>query len=157
MVKPKNFGPNQDTLIDNSFQVDSKEGEYELIKHEAVKEFVNMVDVLRNHDIEIIVIDDTDEPIKPDSIFPNNWFSTHTNNSLVTYPMKAVSRRHERRDDIVNDLMEKYSYKKRYCFEYLEDEEVFLEGTGSMILDSCLLYTSPSPRDATLSRMPSSA
>ena len=27
----------------------------------------------------------------------------------------------------------------------------------SQLLDSCLLYTSPSPRDATLSRMPSSA
>ena len=26
-----------------------------------------------------------------------------------------------------------------------------------MMLDACLLYTSPSPRDATLSRMPSSA
>ena len=29
--------------------------------------------------------------------------------------------------------------------------------TGQSILKSCLLYTSPSPRDATLSRMPSSA
>ena len=29
------------------------------------------------------------------------------------------------------------------------------EGVG--LLEGCLLYTSPSPRDATLSRMPSSA
>ena len=29
--------------------------------------------------------------------------------------------------------------------------------SGSSLYDSCLLYTSPSPRDATLSRMPSSA
>ena len=29
--------------------------------------------------------------------------------------------------------------------------------TGSYIFNACLLYTSPSPRDATLSRMPSSA
>ena len=28
---------------------------------------------------------------------------------------------------------------------------------GSMLCNGCLLYTSPSPRDATLSRMPSSA
>ena len=28
---------------------------------------------------------------------------------------------------------------------------------GSLVLWACLLYTSPSPRDATLSRMPSSA
>ena len=32
-----------------------------------------------------------------------------------------------------------------------------VEGTGVECLKSCLLYTSPSPRDATLSRMPSSA
>ena len=31
------------------------------------------------------------------------------------------------------------------------------EGTGNAIDIDCLLYTSPSPRDATLSRMPSSA
>ena len=29
--------------------------------------------------------------------------------------------------------------------------------TGKVVASSCLLYTSPSPRDATLSRMPSSA
>ena len=38
-------------------------------------------------------------------------------------------------------------------------EHIFLvTGGGAMHLnDACLLYTSPSPRDATLSRMPSSA
>ena len=36
--------------------------------------------------------------------------------------------------------------------EIVEDRLVFLE-----LFESCLLYTSPSPRDATLSRMPSSA
>ena len=38
----------------------------------------------------------------------------------------------------------------------LENALVFLDYDGDGIL-SCLLYTSPSPRDATLSRMPSSA
>ena len=32
-----------------------------------------------------------------------------------------------------------------------------IEDAGLTLLDTCLLYTSPSPRDATLSRMPSSA
>ena len=31
------------------------------------------------------------------------------------------------------------------------------ENMGAQMLKDCLLYTSPSPRDATLSRMPSSA
>ena len=33
----------------------------------------------------------------------------------------------------------------------------FYDGSGTYIGKICLLYTSPSPRDATLSRMPSSA
>ena len=38
--------------------------------------------------------------------------------------------------------------------------DVDLDYEGSILIDEdwiCLLYTSPSPRDATLSRMPSSA
>ena len=35
------------------------------------------------------------------------------------------------------------------------DEDIYIEGERAS--DPCLLYTSPSPRDATLSRMPSSA
>ena len=34
---------------------------------------------------------------------------------------------------------------------------VSLSNDGSIVAIGCLLYTSPSPRDATLSRMPSSA
>ena len=43
---------------------------------------------------------------------------------------------------------------KRLLKRALEDEE---RGLGALPLRVCLLYTSPSPRDATLSRMPSSA
>ena len=45
----------------------------------------------------------------------------------------------------------------------LASDGVVLPGVGNFgkcakaLTDSCLLYTSPSPRDATLSRMPSSA
>ena len=39
------------------------------------------------------------------------------------------------------------------------DERVYKDVNGNVLVegDICLLYTSPSPRDATLSRMPSSA
>ena len=40
---------------------------------------------------------------------------------------------------------------KSVKFDFGDDGQVFASGTD------CLLYTSPSPRDATLSRMPSSA
>ena len=47
---------------------------------------------------------------------------------------------------------------KRCSWHYhkLKDETFYLQ-SGKMLLYYCLLYTSPSPRDATLSRMPSSA
>ena len=56
--------------------------------------------------------------------------------------------------------------RRQYTFGIsLEDLELILhpmaedakEATGSMGDDTCLLYTSPSPRDRSLSRMPSSA
>ena len=44
----------------------------------------------------------------------------------------------------------------------VKDEKITGEGKNKVIFENdvsshCLLYTSPSPRDATLSRMPSSA
>ena len=47
--------------------------------------------------------------------------------------------------------------------DFTEEASVFIENTFIEVIDgnvtngTCLLYTSPSPRDATLSRMPSSA
>ena len=38
-----------------------------------------------------------------------------------------------------------------------KSREQFESRTHKRLIDICLLYTSPSPRDATLSRMPSSA
>ena len=37
------------------------------------------------------------------------------------------------------------------------EREVALENTRAIVREACLLYTSPSPRDRSLSRMPSSA
>ena len=42
-------------------------------------------------------------------------------------------------------------------FRYLEAQTGRLAQLARVSLTPCLLYTSPSPRDATLSRMPSSA
>ena len=41
--------------------------------------------------------------------------------------------------------------------EGISHEYSTIEGIREDVIDICLLYTSPSPRDATLSRMPSSA
>ena len=42
-------------------------------------------------------------------------------------------------------------------FEYLPGVSLTVASLPNVTLKPCLLYTSPSPRDATLSRMPSSA
>ena len=45
----------------------------------------------------------------------------------------------------------------RAAVEYLSKNDLIVDETGINESRACLLYTSPSPRDATLSRMPSSA
>ena len=51
------------------------------------------------------------------------------------------------------DNMEKYNYilGKIHVLDQIKQE------ISNMLLQTCLLYTSPSPRDGLLSRMPSSA
>jgi len=150
MIRPSNFGFNAETAENNSFQ--SKEGaeETEKIKQLAIEEFDAMVEKLKLNGIEVIVFEDTDTPTKPDAVFPNNWISFHDNKHIVTYPMFAKTRRHERRDDIVDTLTEKYKYERRITFDFYEDEKepVFLEGTGSLILDRVnkICYACVSPR-----------
>jgi len=148
MVRPANFGYNAETAENNSFQSIDGADQHEAIKARALEEFDNMVAELRRYDIEVIVIDDTSSPEKNDAVFPNNWLSTHSNGHIITYPMYAPSRRVERREDIVDQLTESYGYNKRYGFEYLEDAEQFLEGTGSMIIDrdNGIIYACLSPR-----------
>ena len=54
---------------------------------------------------------------------------------------------------------EKVAEEHRLAIDEKDFEIALLDGdlAGTQDLVSCLLYTSPSPRDATLSRMPSSA
>ena len=75
---------------------------------------------------------------------------------------------------VISELREKCPWDKNQTFQSLRSltiEEVYElseaiinqdpknieEEAGDLLLHICLLYTSPSPRDATLSRMPSSA
>lgn len=146
MIRPKNFGSNPETLEDNVFQ--AADGNTGTINETACKEFDNMVSLLMDAGIEVMVIDDTDRPKKPDAIFPNNWLVTDPKGSIYTFSMYSPLRRKERREDIIESLLSGINYKKRYGFEYLEDSNEFLEGTGSMVLDRAnnKLYASLSNR-----------
>ena len=57
----------------------------------------------------------------------------------------------EIKNEMVPGLSEQHRNAKK------RQEQSFLENKNNTLLDSCLLYTSPSPRDRTRSRMPSSA
>ena len=132
MIEPAAFGFNAETAQNNYFQVNSENAE---TQNRALQEFNNFVEKLRNKGINVIIVKDTLEPHTPDSIFPNNWISMHSDGTVVLYPMCAVNRRWERRNDILEILKRNFSVKEIIDFSAPENDGKFLEGTGSMIFD----------------------
>ena len=132
MVRPYQFYFNQQTAANNFFQSNINiENANEL----AIAEFDAMVEKLRAHQIKVNVVQDTKDPSTPDSIFPNNWVSTHTNGTVCLYPMFAENRRAERKSTVINFLQSNYKIENTLDLTDLEKEGIFLEGTGSMVLD----------------------
>ena len=132
MIEPAAFGFNAETAQNNYFQVNSENAE---TQNRALQEFNNLVEKLRSKGINVITMKDTLEPHTPDSIFPNNWISMHQDGTVVLYPMCAVNRRWERRNDILEILKRNFSVKEIMDFSAPENDGKFLEGTGSMIFD----------------------
>ncbi|MCB0703657.1 MAG: amidinotransferase [Saprospiraceae bacterium] len=135
MVRPAHFGYNEQTANDNAFQTKSADQSETEISAKAVQEFDAFVAKLEEAGVEVLVVEDTEQPVKPDAIFPNNWITTHQDGTIVTYPMYAPVRRLERRADILNQLEQNFRVKETLHLEDKESENLFLEGTGSMILD----------------------
>lgn len=135
MIRPKHFSYNKQTAGSNAFQKEAKTGELQEIEQQALKEFDELVGKLKGEGVNVLVYEDTDEPVKSDAVFPNNWFTTHSNGTICTYPMYAENRRTERRIDIVEDLKLKFNFNTVEDFSYFEIANQFLEGTGSLILD----------------------
>ncbi|MBK8700294.1 MAG: amidinotransferase [Saprospiraceae bacterium] len=148
MIRPKHFGFNEETAKNNSFQQNDGSKSGQSIADEAVREFDQFAEKLTAHGIDVVVIEDTDEPVKPDAVFPNNWVSFHEDGMVLTYPMYSSNRRVERRPDIINALAARFKVKKDYTLEHYEEENIFLEGTGSLILDRInkIAYANLSPR-----------
>ncbi|MER2999014.1 citrulline utilization hydrolase CtlX [Pontibacter populi] len=150
MIEPTNFGYNPLAAETNKFQKQAEGLTLEEVQERALQEFRQKVEQLQEVGVEVNVIRDLDNSSTPDSIFPNNWFSTHQSGQLVTYPMAPANRRQERRQDIIDFLKEKYGYRDHLKLEYFEElpEPKFLEGTGSMILDrkNKIAYAALSPR-----------
>jgi hypothetical protein len=135
MIRPAAFSKNKETAINNYFQVDA-ELKAEEVQKRVIQEFEDFVQKLREVSIDVYVFEDTQDPVTPDSIFPNNWVSFHQNGSVILYPMFANNRRLERRIDLIDNLTNHFEVKK--IFDDLlsfESQQKFLEGTGSLVLD----------------------
>ena len=148
MVRPASFRANEETAATNFFQSTDTKTDSRSIQQAALKEFDNMVDLLRKHEINVLVVDDTPTPVKPSAAFPNNWLSTSPEGIISVFPIYAPNRRPEKRDDILKMLAEKFVVKDLQDWSEFEVEGKFLEGTGSMVMDheNKVIYTCYSPR-----------
>ncbi len=145
MIRPVNFGFNAETAVNNAFQV---AGNDEGAQEKALTEFDDFVKLLRENGVGVTVINDTPDPHTPDSIFPNNWISFHDNGTICLYPMYAENRRQERKPGVLDVLSNHFTISKKIDFSYYENKNLFLEGTGSMVLDreNKIAYACLSPR-----------
>lgn len=145
MIEPSCFGFNEESFATNSFQHRSEEDQ-EDIQDQAQIEFLRFVDALNEHGVDVHHYIDEPDSKTPDSIFPNNWFSTHREGQLCIYPMAVPNRRAERRADLIEDLLDEGLVLKDFTSH--EAGEHYLEGTGSMVFDhdARLIYAALSPR-----------
>ena len=148
MVRPASFGYNEETAASNAFQRRDGQADPGQIRQKAMAEFDAMVSGLRENNIEVLVIEDSPLPEKPDAVFPNNWISTQEGGTIYTFPMESPIRRLEYRPNILDTIGEQYVVNAIFDFSDRADEDLFLEGTGSMILDRVnkIVYACTSPR-----------
>jgi hypothetical protein len=145
MVDPLGFRSNPETVEDNAFQAVRAEPEPARVEAAARAEFLALRDALLSVGVQV----DVHVPpnaATPDAVFPNNWFTTSPDGTLVLYPMRARNRRGERWPALVAWLGERYPT----VVDLTEAETggAFLEGTGSLVIDepSRIVYASVSSR-----------
>lgn len=147
LVRPFRFRKNEETAVNNYYQQDLEDSSAKEIAKQAIQEFDDFAALLQNNGIETIVLQDRQDFDTPDSIFPNNVISFHQD-KLVFYPMFAENRRLER--NLIKDylLAENQTQIEWLDYSPFENEHIFLEGTGCLILDRVhkKAYCSISPR-----------
>ena len=136
MIRPVQFRMNEQTSVNNYYQKDLENALPEAVNKMAVKEFDAMVKKLKKAGIKVIVVKDTKEFDTPDSIFPNNWISFHANGTIGLYPMFAENRRLERNESVLEAVeAEGFIVKNVVDYTAAETDSLYLEGTGSILLD----------------------
>ncbi|SNT00951.1 hypothetical protein SAMN04488107_4639 [Geodermatophilus saharensis] len=137
LVRPHAFQPNPQTIADNAFQAAEVGEDPAVLARRAHDEVTALADALTGVGVRVHLFDDP-EPDRPDSVFPNNWVSTHADGRVALFPMYAANRRRERRGDVVEFLKAAYRVHEVVDLSGLEHDGVFLEGTGAMVLDHVL-------------------
>jgi len=147
MVRPRHFGFNAETAASNRFQRPGGSGE---TAAQAQAEFDAFAAALAGEGVTVCVAQDSDDPRKPDAVFPNNWVSFHADGTVVLYPMQAANRRAERRREVIDSVVRDTGFQVRRTLDFTHYEKSgrFLEGTGSLVLDHVarVAYASRSPR-----------
>ena len=137
MIRPAAFQPNPETAVDNAFQSAgvADVAERQKLAAQAQIEVAAVAAALRGEGVGVVMFDDREGIDTPDSVFPNNWISTHDDGRVVLYPMATPSRRRERRNDVVEGLSERYAISQVLDLSPVELEGRYLEGTGALVLD----------------------
>ncbi len=150
MVRPARFACNPQTAASNAFQQHPTPVVGNDLQAAALREFDELATALDRAGVEVLVAPDSDQPAKPDAIFPNNWVSFHHDGTVALYPMLAPNRRWERRDEVLEQVVRKGGFRvsRTVDLTHREAEEKYLEGTGSVVLDRVhrMAYACSSPR-----------
>jgi len=126
LVEPSNFNFNIQTFDTNVFQKD-----VQFNKLKIFEEFDNFISTLDKNKISFNILKSPKN--SPDSIYPNNWVVTFDDGTYDLFSMQSPNRRLERSNLNINFLNTYYSLKNDLT-EY-EAQNIFLEGTGSLVLD----------------------
>jgi len=134
IIRPHHFSPNPLTAKDNSFQTMDERRNAQALAGAAYEEVTQMAACLTQAGVKVHLFEDESNHL-PDSVFPNNWFSTHPGGHIAIYPMFSPNRRGERRVDIIDMLKREYRVQDVVDYSGLEYDQLYLEGTGAMVLD----------------------
>jgi hypothetical protein len=134
MMRPHNFTVNTETAADNSFQQKATVVDADAVRTLAHAEVTAVAETLQTHGIRVHLFED-EGTSTPDSVFLNNWFTTHPGGHVAVHSMFAPSRRRERRSDIIELLKRDYRVQDVIDYSGLEYDDLFLEGTGALVFD----------------------
>jgi len=126
LVEPSNFNFNTETFDTNVFQND-----VQFNKLKIFEEFDNFISTLDKNKISFNILKSPKN--SPDSIYPNNWVVTFEDGTYDLFSMQSPNRRIERSNSNIDFLNTNYSLKNDLT-KY-ETKNIFLEGTGSLVLD----------------------